>query len=74
MMFDKYKCDFLNINGSKSFQVLIIYYCQEKYSNHVLKVSSESQRKFSSSPIYTFFHAYGLLMQGKVNRTASGTD
>ncbi|KAK3569226.1 hypothetical protein QTP86_026513 [Hemibagrus guttatus] len=47
-------------------QALIIYYCQEKYFNHVLNISSEAQRKLSKSPIYMFFHAYGLLMQDHV--------
>ncbi|KAI4887077.1 hypothetical protein NFI96_013965, partial [Prochilodus magdalenae] len=45
---------------------LIIYYCQEKYSSHVLNVSSEAQRKFSNDPVFVFFHAYGLLMQDHV--------
>ncbi|XP_035377935.1 tetratricopeptide repeat protein 21B [Electrophorus electricus] len=45
---------------------LITYYCQEKFYNHVLNVSSEAQRKFSNEPIFTFFHAYGLLAQDRV--------
>uniref|UniRef100_A0A9R1SDY0 Tetratricopeptide repeat domain 21B n=2 Tax=Cyprinus carpio TaxID=7962 RepID=A0A9R1SDY0_CYPCA len=46
------------------FQALILYYCQEKYSSHVVDVSSEAQGKFSHDPVFSFLHAYGLLMQG----------
>uniref|UniRef100_A0A8B9LA54 Tetratricopeptide repeat domain 21B n=1 Tax=Astyanax mexicanus TaxID=7994 RepID=A0A8B9LA54_ASTMX len=45
---------------------LIIYYCREKYSTHVLNVSSEAQRRFTNDPVFIFFHAYGLLMQDRV--------
>uniref|UniRef100_A0AAR2JAV8 Tetratricopeptide repeat protein 21B n=1 Tax=Pygocentrus nattereri TaxID=42514 RepID=A0AAR2JAV8_PYGNA len=45
---------------------LIIYYCQEKYCNHALNVSSEAQRNFSNDSVFIFFHAYGLLMQDHV--------
>uniref|UniRef100_A0A672KXE1 Tetratricopeptide repeat protein 21B-like n=1 Tax=Sinocyclocheilus grahami TaxID=75366 RepID=A0A672KXE1_SINGR len=44
---------------------LILYYCQEKYSSHVVDVSSEAQRKFSHDSVFAFLHAYGLLMQGE---------
>uniref|UniRef100_A0A672KY66 Tetratricopeptide repeat protein 21B-like n=1 Tax=Sinocyclocheilus grahami TaxID=75366 RepID=A0A672KY66_SINGR len=45
---------------------LILYYCQEKYSSHVVDVSSEAQRKFSHDSVFAFLHAYGLLMQEQV--------
>uniref|UniRef100_A0A671SJH7 Tetratricopeptide repeat protein 21B-like n=1 Tax=Sinocyclocheilus anshuiensis TaxID=1608454 RepID=A0A671SJH7_9TELE len=45
---------------------LILYYCQEKYSSHVVDVSSEAQRKFSHDSVFAFLHAYGLLMQDQV--------
>ncbi|XP_034042968.1 tetratricopeptide repeat protein 21B [Thalassophryne amazonica] len=45
---------------------LIRYYCFEKYYNHAVKAAAAAQRKFSNDPIYTFFHAYGTLMQGEI--------
>ncbi|XP_048050611.1 tetratricopeptide repeat protein 21B isoform X1 [Megalobrama amblycephala] len=45
---------------------LILYYSQEKYFNHVVEVSNEAQQKFSHDPIFTFLHAYGLLMQDQI--------
>ncbi|XP_016131967.1 tetratricopeptide repeat protein 21B-like [Sinocyclocheilus grahami] len=45
---------------------LILYCCQEKYSSHVVDVSSEAQRKFSHDSVFAFLHAYGLLMQEQV--------
>uniref|UniRef100_A0A673NGC3 Tetratricopeptide repeat protein 21B-like n=1 Tax=Sinocyclocheilus rhinocerous TaxID=307959 RepID=A0A673NGC3_9TELE len=35
------------------------------YSSHVVDVSSEAQGKFSHDPIFSFLHAYGLLMQDR---------
>ncbi|KTG00499.1 hypothetical protein cypCar_00025844, partial [Cyprinus carpio] len=48
-------------------KALILYYCQEKYSSHVVDVSSEAQGKFSHDPVFSFLHAYGLLMQDQVS-------
>ncbi|KAL4636202.1 tetratricopeptide repeat protein 21B [Arapaima gigas] len=45
---------------------LISYYCQEKYFNHVLNTASETQRKVSNDPIFTFYRAYAVLMQGRI--------
>uniref|UniRef100_A0A672QNQ7 Tetratricopeptide repeat protein 21B-like n=1 Tax=Sinocyclocheilus grahami TaxID=75366 RepID=A0A672QNQ7_SINGR len=36
-------------------------------SSHVVDVSSDAQGKFSHDPIFSFLHAYGLLMQGEEN-------
>lgn len=49
-------------------QGLINYYCYEKYYNHVVNAAAGAQRTFSSDPIFSFFHAYGSLMQGKTIR------
>lgn len=46
------------------FQASILYYCQEKYSNSVVGIATEAQRKFNN-PIFGFFRAYGVLLQGK---------
>lgn len=46
-------------------QALIRCYCYEKYFNHAVNAAAAAQRKFSNAPIYSFFHAYGTLMQGK---------
>uniref|UniRef100_A0A673CVP2 Tetratricopeptide repeat domain 21B n=1 Tax=Sphaeramia orbicularis TaxID=375764 RepID=A0A673CVP2_9TELE len=47
------------------FQALIRHYCYEKYFHHAVNLATAAQRKFSNDPIYTFLHAYGVLMQGK---------
>uniref|UniRef100_A0A673NCP2 Tetratricopeptide repeat protein 21B-like n=1 Tax=Sinocyclocheilus rhinocerous TaxID=307959 RepID=A0A673NCP2_9TELE len=54
------------VDDEESALALILYYCQEKYSSHVVDVSSEAQGKFSHDPIFSFLHAYGLLMQDQV--------
>lgn len=46
-------------------QALIRCYCYEKYFNHAVNAAAAAQKKFSNAPIYSFFHAYGTLMQGK---------
>lgn len=50
-------------------QALIRYYCYEKYFNHAVNAATAAQRKFSNDPVYSFFHAYGKLMQGKLRRS-----
>uniref|UniRef100_A0A6Q2YY18 Tetratricopeptide repeat domain 21B n=1 Tax=Esox lucius TaxID=8010 RepID=A0A6Q2YY18_ESOLU len=45
---------------------LIYYYCHEKYFNHVLNAAATAQRKFND-PIFSFFHAYGTLMQEAIH-------
>lgn len=45
---------------------LIIYYCYDKYFNHVLCTAAAAQRKFNNEPIFNFFHAYGSLMQDQI--------
>lgn len=51
---------------SFSPQALIRCYCYEKYYNHAASAAAAAQRKFSSVPIYSFYHAYGSLMQGEL--------
>lgn len=46
-------------------QSLIRHYCYEKYYNRAVNTAEDAQRKFGNHPIYSFFHAYGTLMQGK---------
>lgn len=55
------------VDDEESALALILYYCQEKYSSHVVDVSSEAQGKFSHDPVFSFLHAYGLLMQDQVS-------
>uniref|UniRef100_A0A3Q3QWQ7 Tetratricopeptide repeat domain 21B n=1 Tax=Monopterus albus TaxID=43700 RepID=A0A3Q3QWQ7_MONAL len=45
---------------------LIKYYCYEKYFNHAVNAAAAAQRKFSHDPAYSFFHAYGILMQDQI--------
>uniref|UniRef100_A0A3B3R4B6 Tetratricopeptide repeat domain 21B n=1 Tax=Paramormyrops kingsleyae TaxID=1676925 RepID=A0A3B3R4B6_9TELE len=53
-------------NACLCFQALINYYCQEKYFNRVISIANEAQKKFGSDPIFTFYRAYGILMQDRV--------
>lgn len=50
---------------SQGLKTLINYYCQERYYHHVLLVASEGMKKYSSDPVFRFYHAYGTLMEGK---------
>uniref|UniRef100_A0AAV2JXT5 Tetratricopeptide repeat protein 21B n=1 Tax=Knipowitschia caucasica TaxID=637954 RepID=A0AAV2JXT5_KNICA len=45
---------------------LIRHQCYEKYFNHAANAATAAQRKFSD-PIYTFLHAYALLMQDQIH-------
>ncbi|KAF7660541.1 hypothetical protein LDENG_00280090 [Lucifuga dentata] len=53
---------------------LIRYYCYEKYYNHVVNAAAAAHRKFSNDPIYSFFHAYGTLMQDKIQEAIAELD
>ncbi|MEQ2194921.1 hypothetical protein XENOCAPTIV_004699 [Xenoophorus captivus] len=53
---------------------LIKYYCYEKYFNHAVNSASAVQRKFSSDPIYIFFHAYATLMQDEIEDATAELD
>uniref|UniRef100_A0A3Q1H576 Tetratricopeptide repeat domain 21B n=1 Tax=Acanthochromis polyacanthus TaxID=80966 RepID=A0A3Q1H576_9TELE len=55
-------------------QALIKYYCYEKYFNHAVNAAAAAQRKFSNDPIYTFFHAYGTLMQDQIQEASAELD
>uniref|UniRef100_A0A8C8JG91 Tetratricopeptide repeat domain 21B n=1 Tax=Oncorhynchus tshawytscha TaxID=74940 RepID=A0A8C8JG91_ONCTS len=54
------------VEDEESMLALINYYCHEKYFNHVLNAAAVAQRKFSNDPIFSFFHAYGTLMQDQI--------
>ncbi|XP_003447380.1 tetratricopeptide repeat protein 21B [Oreochromis niloticus] len=45
---------------------LIKYYCYEKYFNHAVNAAAVAQKKYSNDAVYTFFHAYGNLMQDQI--------
>ncbi|XP_008299372.1 tetratricopeptide repeat protein 21B [Stegastes partitus] len=53
---------------------LIKYYCYEKYFSHAVNAAASAQRKFSNDPIYTFFHAYGTLMQDQIQEASAELD
>ncbi|KAE8595622.1 hypothetical protein XENTR_v10015818 [Xenopus tropicalis] len=44
----------------------IIYYCQEKYHQHVQNLASEGLKKYSNDPVLQFFKIYGMLMEDRV--------
>uniref|UniRef100_A0A668AU10 Tetratricopeptide repeat domain 21B n=1 Tax=Myripristis murdjan TaxID=586833 RepID=A0A668AU10_9TELE len=50
---------------------LLSYYCYEKFYNHVANSAAAAQRNFSNDPIYSFFHAYGTLMQDKIQEATA---
>ncbi|XP_006153641.1 tetratricopeptide repeat protein 21B isoform X1 [Tupaia chinensis] len=50
---------------SEGLKTLINYYCQERYFHHVLLVASEGIRRYGSDPVFRFYHAYAVLMEGK---------
>lgn len=45
---------------------LIRHYCYEKYHNHAVNAAAAAQRRFSD-PVYTFLHAYAILMQDQIH-------
>lgn len=49
-------------------QALIKYYCYEKYFNHAVNAAGAAQKKYSNDAVYKFFHAYGNLVQGKLEK------
>ncbi|XP_054643733.1 tetratricopeptide repeat protein 21B-like isoform X4 [Dunckerocampus dactyliophorus] len=53
---------------------LIRHYCNEKYFNHVANTAAAAQTTFRSDPIFSVFHAYGILMQGQVGEAAAELD
>ncbi|KAM6955026.1 tetratricopeptide repeat protein 21B isoform 2-T2 [Lycodopsis pacificus] len=53
---------------------LIRCYCYEKYFNHAVTTAAAAQREFSNDPIYTFFHAYGALMQDQIQEASIELD
>ncbi|XP_058478817.1 tetratricopeptide repeat protein 21B [Solea solea] len=53
---------------------LIRYYCYEKFFNHAVNAAAAAKRKFSNDPIYSFFHAYGSLMQDQIQEATVELD
>ncbi|KAM6178880.1 tetratricopeptide repeat protein 21B [Rhynchocyon petersi] len=51
---------------SEGLKTLINYYCQERYFHHVLIVANEGMKRYGNDPVFRFYHAYGTLMEGKV--------
>lgn len=59
--------DFLKTFSLPS-QALMSWYCYEKFFNHAVNAAVAAQRKFGNVPVYSFFHAFGTLMQGKLDK------
>nr|XP_057937823.1 tetratricopeptide repeat protein 21B-like isoform X2 [Doryrhamphus excisus] len=53
---------------------LMRHYCNEKYFNHVAQTAAAAQTTFRGDPIFSVFHAYGILMQGQVGEAAAELD
>ncbi|XP_048342202.1 tetratricopeptide repeat protein 21B isoform X1 [Sphaerodactylus townsendi] len=49
---------------SSQLQALINYYCQEGYFHHVRTVANEGLKMFINDPVFIFYRAYGMLMEG----------
>ncbi|XP_068186204.1 tetratricopeptide repeat protein 21B [Antennarius striatus] len=49
---------------------LIRYYCYEKYYNHAVNAAKDAQRTYRGDPVYSFFHAYGTLMQDQIEEAS----
>uniref|UniRef100_A0A7N6FE25 Tetratricopeptide repeat domain 21B n=1 Tax=Anabas testudineus TaxID=64144 RepID=A0A7N6FE25_ANATE len=49
---------------------LIKYYCYERYFSHAVDAAAAAQRKFGNDPIFSFFHAYGTLMQDQIQEAS----
>uniref|UniRef100_A0A8C3RN42 Tetratricopeptide repeat protein 21B n=1 Tax=Chelydra serpentina TaxID=8475 RepID=A0A8C3RN42_CHESE len=45
---------------------LISYYCQEGYFRHVQEAANEGLKKFGHHPVFLFYRAYGMMMEGHV--------
>ncbi|XP_053120307.1 tetratricopeptide repeat protein 21B isoform X2 [Hemicordylus capensis] len=45
---------------------LINYYCREGYFRHVQTVANEGIKLFGSDPVFIFYRAYGILMEGRI--------
>ncbi|XP_038607045.1 tetratricopeptide repeat protein 21B [Tachyglossus aculeatus] len=42
------------------------YYCQERYFHHVQTVANEGLKRHGSDPVFMFYHAFGVLMEGGI--------
>ncbi|KAM7154066.1 tetratricopeptide repeat protein 21B isoform 1-T1 [Macrochelys suwanniensis] len=47
-------------------RALISYYCQEGYFRHVQEAANEGLKKFGNHPVFLFYRAYGMMMEGHV--------
>uniref|UniRef100_A0A8C3RQ45 Tetratricopeptide repeat domain 21B n=1 Tax=Chelydra serpentina TaxID=8475 RepID=A0A8C3RQ45_CHESE len=51
---------------SQFSEALISYYCQEGYFRHVQEAANEGLKKFGHHPVFLFYRAYGMMMEGHV--------
>ncbi|XP_074856704.1 tetratricopeptide repeat protein 21B isoform X2 [Carettochelys insculpta] len=47
-------------------RALLSYYCQEGYFRHVQLAASEGLKKFGDDPVFLFYRAYGMMLEGHV--------
>ncbi|EMP38709.1 Tetratricopeptide repeat protein 21B [Chelonia mydas] len=47
-------------------RALVSYYCQEGYFHHVQVAANDGLKKFGNDPVFLFYHAYGMMMEGHV--------
>lgn len=59
---------------SEETLALIRYHCYEKYFSHAVNAAAAAKRKFSNDPIYSFWHAYGTLMQDQIQEATIELD
>ncbi|XP_039350644.1 tetratricopeptide repeat protein 21B isoform X4 [Mauremys reevesii] len=47
-------------------RALVSYYCQEGYFRHVQVAANEALKKFGNDPVFLFYRAYGMMLEGHV--------
>ncbi|XP_053283448.1 tetratricopeptide repeat protein 21B-like [Pleuronectes platessa] len=60
--------------AEETMLALIELYCYGKYFNHAVNAAEDAQRKFGNDPIYSFFQAYGSIMQDQTQEASVELD
>ncbi|XP_044889003.1 tetratricopeptide repeat protein 21B isoform X2 [Mauremys mutica] len=47
-------------------RALVSYYCREGYFRHVQVAANEALKKFGNDPVFLFYRAYGMMLEGHV--------
>ncbi|XP_006124853.2 tetratricopeptide repeat protein 21B isoform X3 [Pelodiscus sinensis] len=55
-------------------RALISYYCQEGYFRHLQLAANEGLKKFGNDPVFLFYRAYGMMLEGHVQEAIRELD